>query len=406
MKPAANLYTRQFWMLCLSSLLFFASFNMLIPELPAYLTGLGGAEFKGLIISLFTLTAMLSRPFSGKIADKVGRIPVMVIGTSVCVVTSLLYPVVSSVAGFLLLRLVHGFSTGFTPTGLTAYLSDIIPLHKRGEAMGLLGTAGTIGMAAGPAVGGAVANNLGIDFLFYTSSAFALISILILVGIRETLHPRGKFSRQVFKIHKRDLFEPQVLVTCVVMALTAYSYGTLYTIIPDFGAYAGIKNKGLLFTFFTIASLSVRLLAGKASDRYGRREVLLVSTVLGVAAMLMLGLSQEPQHLMVGVTLYGLAQGMTSPTLFAWATDLSDEQHKGRGISSLYIFMELGIGVGAFVSGWIYANKPENFPVTFFTCSVLGAIAFFYLLVFARPASGKHTSVLSAEVQRAEVDQI
>ncbi|GIV36724.1 MAG: hypothetical protein KatS3mg032_1103 [Cyclobacteriaceae bacterium] len=393
-------------MLCLSSLLFFASFNMLIPELPAYLTGLGGAEFKGLIISLFTLTAMLSRPFSGKIADKVGRIPVMVIGTSVCVVTSLLYPVISSVGGFLLLRLVHGFSTGFTPTGLTAYLSDIIPLHKRGEAMGLLGTAGTIGMAAGPAVGGAVANNLGIDFLFYTSSAFALISILILAGIRETLQPRGKFSRQVFKIHKRDLFEPRVLVTCVVMALTAYSYGTLYTIIPDFGEYAGIKNKGLLFTFFTIASLSVRLLAGRASDRFGRREVLLVSTALGVAAMATLALSHEPHHLMAGVTLYGLAQGMTSPTLFAWATDLSSEQHKGRGISSLYIFMEMGIGAGAFASGLVYANKPENFPVTFFLCAALGAIAFFYLLMFARPASGKHTSVQSVEVQRAEVDQI
>jgi MFS family permease len=406
LKTDTPVYTRQFWLLCLSSLLFFASFNMLIPELPAYLTSLGGAEYKGFIISLFTLTAMLSRPFSGKIADRVGRIPVMVIGTSVCVVVSLLYPVISSVAGFLLLRLVHGFSTGFTPTGLTAYLSDVIPVKKRGEAMGLLGTAGTVGMAAGPAVGGAVANNLGLDFLFYTSSAFAFISILILSGIRETLAHRQGFSAAVLKIHKHDLLEPRVLVTCVVMVLTAYSYGALYTLIPDFGAYAGIRNKGLLFTFFTIASLSVRLLAGKASDRYGRRAVLLVSTILGVAAMCVLALAGTVHQLIMGVTLYGLAQGMTSPTLFAWATDLSDERHKGRGISSLYIFMELGIGTGALISGWLYANQPENFPVAFFTCALLGAFAFFYLLIFARPVSGPHHSVLSEEVQRAEVDQI
>ncbi len=405
MNPPHNVYSRQFWMLCLSSLLFFASFNMLIPELPAYLTSLGGAEYKGLIISLFTLTAMLSRPFSGKIADTVGRIPVMVIGTAVCVLTSLLYPVISSVAGFLLLRLVHGFSTGFTPTGLTAYLSDIIPVKKRGEAMGLLGTAGTVGMAAGPAVGGAVANNLGLDFLFYTSSAFALISILILSNIRETLQQRKAFSPQVFKIHKRDVFEPRVRIACVVMVLTAYAYGTLYTIIPDFGQYVGIRNKGLLFTFFTIASLSVRLLAGKASDRFGRREVLLVSTTLGVASMLVLAFAHAPHYLMIGVTLYGLAQGMTSPTLFAWATDLSDERHKGRGISSLYIFMEMGIGLGSFASGWMYANKPENFPVTFFTCAALGMVAFFYLLL-TRKKTGRHTSVLSAEVQQAEIDQI
>src|SRR6188768_4309876 len=130
-----KIYTPQFWLVCLSSLLFFASFNMIIPELPAYLTSLGGAEYKGLIISLFTLTAMISRPFSGKLADKIGRVPVMIFGSTVCILCSLIYPWLTSVTGFLWLRLVHGFSTGFTPTGQTAYLSDIIPADRRGEAM-------------------------------------------------------------------------------------------------------------------------------------------------------------------------------------------------------------------------------------------------------------------------------
>jgi MFS family permease len=376
-------------MLCLSSLLFFASFNMLIPELPAYLTSLGGAEYKGLIISLFTITAMASRPFSGKIADKVGRIPVMVIGTSVCVVSSLMYPLLSSVAGFLILRLVHGFSTGFTPTGLTAYLSDIIPVHKRGEAMGLLGTAGTVGMAIGPVVGASVANDFGLNSLFYTSSGFALISILILNGIRETLTPRNRFSTEVLKIHKRDLFEPRVLVTCVVMFLTAYSYGAVYTVMPDFGEFVGIKNKGLLFTFLTVASLSIRLVAGKASDYYGRRNVLLVSTAMAAIAMAMLGFGTEPRDLMIAISIYGLAQGITSPTLFAWATDLSDERFKGRGISSLYIFMEMGIGIGAFASGLIFGNDPSKFLLTFIICAVLAALSFLYLFTFGN----KHAAI-------------
>src|SRR5690606_14156583 len=111
----------------------FASFNMIIPELPAYLTSLGGAEYKGLIISLFALTALFSRPFSGKMADKLGRVPVMMTGSAVCLVVGILYPLFSTVWGFLLLRLVHGFSTGFTPTGQAAYLSDIIPAERRGE---------------------------------------------------------------------------------------------------------------------------------------------------------------------------------------------------------------------------------------------------------------------------------
>ena len=106
----------QFGLLCVSNFLFSASFNMMIPELPDYLTKLGGAEYKGLIIALFTLMAGISRPFSGKLTDTIGRVPVMIFGSLVCVVCSLLYPVLTSVAGFLLLRFFHGFSTGFKPT--------------------------------------------------------------------------------------------------------------------------------------------------------------------------------------------------------------------------------------------------------------------------------------------------
>ena len=108
---------------------------MLIPELPAYLTSMGGAEYKGFIISLFTLTAGLSRPFSGRLTDRVGRIPVMAFGSLVCFVCGFLYPVFITVVPFLLLRLGHGFSTGFKPTGTAAYIADIVPANRRGEAL-------------------------------------------------------------------------------------------------------------------------------------------------------------------------------------------------------------------------------------------------------------------------------
>src|ERR1043165_3368054 len=153
-KVSSKVYSTQFWLLCASSLLFYASFNMIIPQLPFFLTSLGGADYKGLIISLFTVTAMLSRPFSGKLADRIGRKPVIIFGAAVCFVCSIIYPFMTTVFGFLLLRLFHGFSTGFTPTGQSAYLSDIIPADRRGEAMGLLGTAGSVGSAAGPPLGG------------------------------------------------------------------------------------------------------------------------------------------------------------------------------------------------------------------------------------------------------------
>lgn len=374
-------YTTQFWLLCASSLLFFASFNMIIPELPAWLTSLGGGDYKGLIIGLFTLTAMASRPFSGKLADKLGRIPVMIFGAVVCFVCSLLYPILTTVAGFLLLRLVHGFSTGFTPTGATAYISDIVPANRRGEAMGIVGTAGSVGTASGPAIGGALANHFSVDFVFYCSAFFAISSILIVFGIKETVGHRNKFNASMLKIGRHEIFERRVWIPCLIMGLSVYAYGTVYTLIPDFGEYTGIRNKGVLFTFLTVASLAVRLMAGKASDRYGRKSVLKISTLIIVAGMLTLGFSTEPHHLMIGVTLYGMGQGMTSPTLLAWAADLSDERNRGKGISSLYIFMEFGIFCGSIASGFIYANDPQNFLITFLISGVLSMIAFIFLFI-------------------------
>jgi MFS family permease len=380
----ARVYSSQFWVLCASSVLFFASFNMLIPELPEFLTNLGGAEYKGFIISLFTLTAMLSRPFSGKLADRLGRKPVMMVGSVVCLGCSLLYPVLTAVAGFLLLRAVHGFSTGFTPTGVAAYITDTIPSSRRGEAMGWIGTAGAVGMAGGPAIGGAVANNFGLEAMFYVSAFFALSSLAMMMRMGETLAEKKKVSWDVLKVTRHDVFEPSVIAPAVVMLLTAYSYGTAFTLLPDFGAFVGIKNKGLLFTFLTVSSLLIRLLAGKASDRYGRVAVLRISVPLMIIAMITLGLATNIVMLIVGSILYGLAQGSTSPTLLAWATDLCDEQHRGRGIASFYIFMELGIGLGALISSFVYGNDPTHFLMAFAVCAGLCGVALAYLLTKAK----------------------
>jgi MFS family permease len=154
----------------------------------------------------------------------------------------------------------------------------------------------------------------------------------------------------------------------------------VFTVIPDFGEYVGIKNKGLLFTYLTVASLAIRLIGGHASDRWGRKPVLRISSLIILIAMAVIAFAETRIQLLLGVTLYGLGQGATSPTLLAWATDLSDTRNKGRGIASLYIFMEFGIGVGAFASGFVYGNQSSNFFLTFIICSLLAGMANIYLV--------------------------
>jgi MFS family permease len=142
-----------------------------------------------------------------------------------------------------------------------------------------------------------------------------------------------------------------------------------------------------------MASLAVRLLGGKASDRYGRKNVMIVATAMITGAMTWIGFADSSNDLMIGMTLYGLGQGMAAPTLLAWATDLSDELHKGRGIASLYIAMELGIGSGAFTSALIYGNNASHFIRTFLTCGLLSALAFVFLLSVSFKRKGLPRSI-------------
>lgn len=376
-----RVYGLQFGLLCLSSFLFFASFNMIIPELPDYLTSLGGAEYKGLIISLFTLTAGLSRPFSGKLADKIGRIPVMVVGGLVCIIAGFVYPLTGSVAAFLLLRFLHGFSTGFTPTGTAAYVADVVPVQRRGEAMGLLGLSGSLGMAAGPALGGAIANQYAMDTMFYASSFAAFLSVAVLVRMHETLDNPHRFRMGLLRISRSELFEPRVIAPSVVLLLSTFSFGTILTIIPDFSEYLGIQNKGLFFTSFTLSSLAIRFLAGRASDKYGRVNVLRVSNGLLALAMVLIGLCNTATQLLLAGALFGVAVGMNSPTVYAWTIDLSHEAHRGRAMATMYIALEAGIGLGAFCSGWLYNNQSDNFAIVFWVAAACALTSFFYLVL-------------------------
>lgn len=374
-----SIYTIQFVLLCLSGFLFFSSFNLIIPELPNYLTSLGGEDYKGLIIALFTVTAGLSRPFSGKLADKVGRVPVMIFGAMISGIAALMYPMVSSVVGFFLLRFFHGFSTGFKPTGTSAYVADIIPINRRGEAMGILGFFSSIGMAVGPAIGAWLASTYSLNVMFYVSSVFAISSVAILIGMKETLPNRESLRLDHFMIKPNDIYEPRVFPAALFMLLCLYPFGAILTVVPDFSEYLQIPNKGLFFTTFTLASLLVRFLAGKASDIYGRVPVLKVAALLLILALLLIGFATSQVQLLVGAFIFGLGVGAGSPTAFAWTIDLSDELHRGKGIATMYIALEIGIGVGAFSSGLIYQNDIGNMPWVFGVAAFLSFLAFIYL---------------------------
>lgn len=393
MRLLPSFFNLEFFLLCLSSFLFFSSFNMIIPELPAYLTSLGGESYKGWIIALFTLSAGLSRPFSGKLADRIGRIPVMIFGAAVCFVVGLSYPLLQFVGGFLFLRFAHGFSAGFTPTGTSAYVADTVPFSQRGEAMGIQSLFGSLGMAAGPALGGWIASIWPIEVLFYSAAFTAIFSILILFRLKETLPKKESLRWQHFKLDKNEILEKRVLLPSTILFLSVFSFGVVLTLVPDLSSHLGIQNKGLFFAVFTLSSLGIRLIAGRTSDRIGRVRVMRVASAVMVLAMIAVAFASSKVMLLSAAVLFGSAVGMYSPTTTAWVVDRSLEQFRGRALATMYIFLEMGIGLGALVSGWLYDNQPANFHTAFLFAAGVASLGFLILLFTKSDQKQKPISV-------------
>jgi MFS family permease len=171
-----------------------------------------------------------------------------------------------------------------------------------------------------------------------------------------------------------------------------FSIGTILTIAPDLSEHLGLHNKGLFFAFFTVASLLIRVLAAKVSDRFGRVPVLIVSSFVLVIALIVLAFSNSVVLMMIGSVVYGLSWGINSPALSAWTVDLCAPENRGKAIASMYIALEIGIGAGAIFSAWIYNNNAQYFTYAFLLPGFFALLAFGLLIRWHNSAKPKQFS--------------
>ena len=215
-------FGRNFWLMCLATLFFFASFNMVIPELPKMLRKLGGIEYLGWNIAAFSLIALLSRPLSGLLTDKIGRKPVMLFGTFIAIGISLVYPFVGSIMLYFILRGIHGLAAGFTPTATVAFIDDVIPSNRKGEALGMVGVANVVGMSSGPPIGSWISKTYNLDYTFFAASSVACLSFIIFLTLHETLAVKEKLSIKLITKENLKFYAPKSLLHSFVMLLTGF----------------------------------------------------------------------------------------------------------------------------------------------------------------------------------------
>ena len=379
-------YSKDFWLLSASMFFFMLSFNLILPEMNGFISGLGGSEVKGSIIFLFSVAAGVSRPFAGRLADLIGRKRSVFIGLGIAIAASISYAWVGALSVFFILRFAHGLSAGFAPTGATALLTDILPPGRKGAAMGLWGTFISLGIGVGQALGSYIFERSNFDTLFMTSAAFGILALLLLSPIKETLPVQQAFHWRQLLIKWEDVVEPSVKPAALIMLLTAISSGLIFVLTPDYSTYLGIANKGYFFGIYVLSTIGIRLVFSSLSDRIGRRETMVIGCSLLVLSMVLLGYANDLWSYSFAAAIFGLATGISSPTLFAWTADLSLAHRRGTGSGTLFIALEIGILIGSGLTFLFYKNTIESARHCLFIAAGFGVIALLILLVQIRSA--------------------
>ncbi|HAL60824.1 MAG TPA: hypothetical protein DCP08_00265, partial [Chloroflexi bacterium] len=342
-------YPLSFYLIMASTFLFFFSMHLLITPLPLYIKEVGGKPSQiGLVMGMFALTAVLSRPLVGRLVDTWGRKPVMIIGSAIFILGPLFYILACSLPSLFLARMFHGMGIAAFTTAYTTLASELVPLPRRGEALGLAGVAAPLSIMVAPPLGTALLARLDFSALFFLSALAAALSLLIAVPIRETAHHSNSQEGQGFL---PTLRERGVWVPCLFAVAAGLTYGSLFTFLPLFGVERNIANVGLFFTAYGLMTITAKMPLGRLSDRVGRVTVIIPGGVL--LALALAGLKVvEGTGLLIGVAiLYGLGLSGAWTALTALIVDHTSPEVRGTAVGLLFGGYDLGIGLGGAAMG-------------------------------------------------------
>lgn len=346
------LWTRPFVTITLVNLLLFFGFQLLIPTLPVYVKSLGaGDHVIGWVNGIFTISALIIRPFSGIALDRFGRKWIFLAGLLLFVVVTAMYSFLPTVAMLLIFRFIHGFGWGAASTGSNTVASDTIPKSRFGEGIGFFTLASNVAMAVAPAVGLYMLAEYSFQRLTFLSAGLVLLSFLLAL-----VFPYQKPEKSAAPKERQALFERSSLRAAVVMFFVTVTYGAINSFIALYAAERGITNIGIFFSVMAVVMLVSRPVFGKLVDRYGFSVAVLPGLILTIIAIARLSLATQLNDFLMVALSYGIGFGALQSSLQAMAVVHAPKHRLGVANSTFYFGFDSGIGFGSILLGMLASN--------------------------------------------------
>jgi len=376
--PKEKIWTRDFVAICFANFFVFLGFQMTLPTLPIFVKEIGGSDqMIGIVVGIFTFSALAFRPYAGHALESKGRGFVYMVGIAMFTIAVSFYGFTSAIIVLLILRILHGAGFGMASTASGTIASDLIPPSRLGEGMGYFGLSGNLALALGPALGLALVGHISFISLFLLCGALGVTSFLLASRVR---FKKVEASPHKTTTVKFDIFEKAALPPAILLFFITVTFGGIASFLPLLTAEKGIPGIEIYFIVYAIFLMVSRTFSGQIYDRKGHLFVFPPGTILIFIAMILLSWLPNTMTLMIAAAFYGTGFGMVQPALQAWAVSSAGANRKGMANATFFSFFDLGVGIGAMTFGYI-ANT-FSYSAIYVTSAISVVCSFLLYFVF------------------------
>lgn len=344
-----------------------------LPIITPFAISLGASEYTaGIIVAVYSLFNMAGNVFGGYFSDRAGRKNMLLYGMVLQVVIIMTYTIVPSVSLLLLIRVVHGFSSGLLTPAAFSLVADISKKSTIGRSMALTGVSIGTAAVAGPALGGIISSRAGYQTVYLVLAGIFIIGLLLLLlTVKESTTEETReihYSTNYWQIIKR----PSLIVAYVSAFTLMISNGSLAFGLPLKTAALGLSDQstGAMLSVFGITAILV--FATPLNRVYSRYSpVFLVSTGIFIVGISMILLHFIPSTALMYMTMviYGAGFSLIFPSMNKIIGQNTEMHERGKANGIFYSYFSVGSVAGSFLSG-IFATYFET-PFLFIGITII-----------------------------------
>lgn len=372
-------------------------YGIIIPILYAYSKKFGLSDFQnGLLFASFSICQFLSTPIIGRLSDKFGRKPLLLISIAGTALSFFMMAFAPSALFLFLARALDGITAGNIPVAF-AVISDSTKPEERAKSFGIVGAAFNFGFVFGPAIA-ALTLRFGEGTPFVIAAVITLIAILVTaLFLPETNKNKGQITdAKLFDLKKlfKTLFDPNVGTTFMISLVffLAFSCAIIYGFQPFTLNVLKItaSQNALLFTIFgAIGLITQTFIVGRVSKRFGMKKAFSFSILFVIVSFLIMYFSKNLSVFVIAMIILSLVNSIVQTLIPTILSRETDEKSQGSIMGLNASYQSLGMIIGPILGGVVASSYIPN---AFLVGAILMIFVYYLSFKVLRPGVNKESA--------------